>query len=261
MRNRNREADARAALESRLAKQGVNAVTPDFIATLLGKLGVPPSDGRDLLVGLWEQALRTLMLNDGVLDTSEDSYLGALAVNFGLTRDDVTQVCASVLEPEFVRRGEALLADNPTSPTTRDQIAGIAKDLGFSSEEAHTLLRSQAQLAFAAFVGNVLRERRISTTDAQHMVHFVDEYALTVEPETRHKIVRCMELGLLDQELLPEAQIDASVRPSVGLSETERTAFAGPTQLFKMSRVRFGPDQLKRADVGELVLLLYRYGK
>ena len=84
-----READAHAALQTRLALHGVESVTPDVASELLLAFGVTGATARQILIELWQHAFKKLLFRDDQVDTGEAIYLTKLKLALGLTEKEV----------------------------------------------------------------------------------------------------------------------------------------------------------------------------
>lgn len=103
LRNRVLVDDARAALETRLAEHGLASVTPEFATVFLEGYGVTGSTARSLLLGLWEEALKKLLFNDGAIDAGEISYLTRLQTAFGLAEAEFKRARLNIVTPDALR--------------------------------------------------------------------------------------------------------------------------------------------------------------
>jgi hypothetical protein len=84
-----RESDAHAALQSRLALDGVEDMTPDTAEGLLAAFGLGRSARRAILVELWQHAFKKLLFRDDQVDTGEAAYLDKLKISLGLTDSEL----------------------------------------------------------------------------------------------------------------------------------------------------------------------------
>ena len=251
LRHKNREADARAALETRLAEHGLKSVTPDYAHLLLQSFGVSGETARSVLLSLWEQALKELLFNDGKLDVAENAYLENLTEALGVTEQDASTVRASVVQREFLRRAEFLFREDAVSPTTQDAIANEARNLRIPHPDAETLLREPAQKALAATLQRIFIQRRVADDEAQNVAKFLDAYNVKFEGDEQNKFVRCWHLSLLDRNILPNQKVD------IGLDSGEQCSFGAYAQLYEIRKVRrsgVSIDQLQRVDGGPLYI-------
>lgn len=69
-----READAHAALQTRLAVDGVESITPDAAETMLAEYGLERDTRRAVLVEVWQHAFKKLLFRDDQVDTGEPSH-------------------------------------------------------------------------------------------------------------------------------------------------------------------------------------------
>jgi hypothetical protein len=83
------EVDAHAALQSRLATDGVHSVTPDTAENLLATFGLVRSARRAILIELWQHAFKKLLFRDDEVDTGEAAYLDQLRSALGLTAEEL----------------------------------------------------------------------------------------------------------------------------------------------------------------------------
>jgi len=79
-----REEDARGALETQLAKHGVESVSPDSVQVLLKGFGITGGEAREMLIEVWGEALKNLIFNDGKIDDAENTYLTSLRLALDL---------------------------------------------------------------------------------------------------------------------------------------------------------------------------------
>ena len=93
-----KEADAHAALQSRLALHGVRSVRPDVASELLLTFDVSGATARRILVELWQHAFKKLLFRDDQVDTGEAAYLEELRSALGLTGEEVARARAEVPE-------------------------------------------------------------------------------------------------------------------------------------------------------------------
>ena len=83
------EADAHAALQTRLATGGIESITPDTAESLLATFGLARSARRAILIELWQHAFKKLLFRDDQVDTGEAAYLDQLRSALGLTADEL----------------------------------------------------------------------------------------------------------------------------------------------------------------------------
>ncbi|MEN3370665.1 MAG: hypothetical protein V7609_2808 [Verrucomicrobiota bacterium] len=91
-----READAHAALQTRLAVDGVDSITPDTAESLLATFGVAREGRRAILRELWQHAFKKLLFRDDQVDSGEASYLNRLKLALGLTDREVERARSEV---------------------------------------------------------------------------------------------------------------------------------------------------------------------
>lgn len=91
-----READAHAALQSRLAVDGVESLKADTAESLLASFGVARRARRAILIELWQHAFKKLLFRDDQVDSGEAAYLGALQIALGLTQEEVATARSGV---------------------------------------------------------------------------------------------------------------------------------------------------------------------
>ncbi len=91
-----READAHAALQSRLAVDGVESLNADTSESLLASFGVPRPARRGILIELWQHAFKKLLFRDDQADSGEAAYLDALQIALGLTQEEVATARSGV---------------------------------------------------------------------------------------------------------------------------------------------------------------------
>ena len=87
-----RETDAHAALQTQLALEGVESLTPDTAETLLSAFGLNRNMRRAILIELWQHAFKKLLFRDDQVDTGEAVYLDKLKLALGLTDVEVERV-------------------------------------------------------------------------------------------------------------------------------------------------------------------------
>jgi hypothetical protein len=80
-----RERDAHAALQTLLAVEGVESVTPDTAEGLIATFGLARAERREILIELWQHAFKKLLFRDDQVDTGEAAYLKKLKLSLGLT--------------------------------------------------------------------------------------------------------------------------------------------------------------------------------
>jgi hypothetical protein len=91
-----RETDAHAALQTRLAVDGVESVTPDTAEGLLATFGLARAARREILVELWQHAFKKLLFRDDQVDTGEAAYLDKLRISLGLTDGEIKRAKSEV---------------------------------------------------------------------------------------------------------------------------------------------------------------------
>lgn len=125
-----KEIDAHAAVQTQLALQGVESVTPETASRLLAKFGVRGEAARSILMELWQHAFKKLLFRDDQVDRGESDYLKDLQTALGLTRDEVRisrsaipQVDSNAKDYELSTGGVAAIAPEPnrslSAPTVR----------------------------------------------------------------------------------------------------------------------------------------------
>lgn len=97
----NNDVDAHAALQTHLAREGVESVTPNMALDLLASYGLTGDRARGILVELWQHAFKKLLFRDDNVDTGEAVYLDKLKVSLGLTDEEVAAARTDVpkIEP------------------------------------------------------------------------------------------------------------------------------------------------------------------
>jgi hypothetical protein len=80
-----RERDAHASLQTLLALEGVESVTPDTAEGLIATFGLARAERREILIELWQHAFKKLLFRDDQVDTGEAAYLKKLKLSLGLT--------------------------------------------------------------------------------------------------------------------------------------------------------------------------------
>jgi hypothetical protein len=83
------EADAHAALQTRLATDGIESITPDIAENLLATFGLARGARRAILIELWQHAFKKLLFRDDQVDTGEAAYLHQLGNALGLTAEEL----------------------------------------------------------------------------------------------------------------------------------------------------------------------------
>lgn len=91
-----RDWDAHAALQTRLAVDGVESITPDAAETFLAEYGLARETRRAVLVEIWQHALKKLLFRDDYVDTGETAYLDCLGRALGLTAEEVDRARSEV---------------------------------------------------------------------------------------------------------------------------------------------------------------------
>jgi hypothetical protein len=93
-----KEADAHAALQTRLAQQGLRGVTPEVAEVLLLRFGVQGAVARKILIEIWQHAFKKLLFRDDQVDAGETQYLTELKKSLGLTDDEIKTARSEVPE-------------------------------------------------------------------------------------------------------------------------------------------------------------------
>jgi hypothetical protein len=83
------EADAHAALQTRLAADGIESITPDTAENVLATFGLTRGARRAILIELWQHAFKKLLFRDDQVDTGEAAYLHQLGNALGLTAEEL----------------------------------------------------------------------------------------------------------------------------------------------------------------------------
>jgi SpoVK/Ycf46/Vps4 family AAA+-type ATPase len=252
IRNKSLDADSRAALETRLAENGLSGINPENTNVLLNSFGVSGESAREILSSLWEQALKEFVYNDNKLDAAENAYLDELKNALGLTDAEVAVVRSRILQPEFLRRAEYLLREEDTVTTeTRQAIAQEARNLRIPAADEAALLLQPARNALAATLQRIFTQRRVGDEEATSVAKFLDSYGVKFEGDEQNKFVRCWHLSLLDRGVLPDQKVD------IALEAGEQCSFGAFAQLYEIRKVRrsgVSMDQLQRIDSGPLYI-------
>jgi hypothetical protein len=93
------EMDAHAAVQSDLALNGVESMTPETAGKLLAKFGVRGQAARAILIELWQHAYKKLLFRDDQVDQGEREYLKQLHTVLGLTCEEV-RIARSEVSPQ-----------------------------------------------------------------------------------------------------------------------------------------------------------------
>jgi len=251
VRNKCLEADARAALETRLAEHGLANVNPEYAQVKLSSFGVTGETARSVLISLWEQALKEFLFNDNKLDVAENAYLDELKTALGLADQEVSAVRERVIKREFLRRAEYLLGQDAVSVETHEAITRDARNLRIPLADEEALLREPARKALAATLQRIFIQRRVADDEANNVAKFLDNYGVKFEGNEQNKFVRCWHLSLLDKGILPDQRVD------IALQSGEQCGFGAYAQLYEIRKVRRGgvsTDQLQRIDGGPLYI-------
>lgn len=246
---------ARRALEARLLQDGVERVTREQVSELLESFHIQGSAAEELVMQLYEEAVRNLVFNDGKLDAAENTYLESLRRALGLNDEFVEATRTSIAQREFVRRADYILSENLLGSDTREQLAQHARDLRITAEDEPNLLKEPARRALAAALQQVFVVRRLPTDEAGRIAKVLDDYGVKFEGDEQNKFVRCWHLALLDDGILPDQQVDFP------LAANEQCAFVSFAQLFENTKVRrngFSFDQLERVDGGPFYITTKR---
>lgn len=257
MLGRTHSRDAQAALESRLAEQGLSSVTPAAAETLLRTFGVTGPAAQALMADVWRRALEKFVQDDEQLDGPELEYLKGLQRCFGLTEEEVARAQATVVHPQFLRRASRLLtADTGTSPETVVKIQREAEKLGVSAELHKQLAKNLAQAAFDSELHRILTERRVSSTQADALFAFKDYYSLTISSDDQRKLIRSWSLWLVDNNVeLPAVDVDIALSPN---EQCISVLFCTLWEIRKVRRQGISQDQWKQIDSGTVNLTTQR---
>jgi hypothetical protein len=101
-----RDADAHAALQTRLAVEGVAGVTPDTAEILLASFGLSRDARRAILIELWQHAFKKLLFRDDHIDADEAEYLKHFQRALGLTDEKISRARRKVPDVERWSYGE-----------------------------------------------------------------------------------------------------------------------------------------------------------
>jgi Holliday junction resolvasome RuvABC ATP-dependent DNA helicase subunit len=249
LRNTPLEDDARAALETRLAEHGIASVNSAYVQVLLNSFGVSGPAMRSIVLSLWEQAFKKLLFNDCRIDAAENAYLDELKRALGLTDDEVFGARSRIAQPEFLRRAESLLREEPLASETRHAITREARNLRIPVADEQALLREPARKTLSAKLQTVFTRRRVPDDEANGIAKFLDNYGVNFEGDEQNTFVRCWHLSLLDRGILPDQKVD------IALESGEQCAFAAFAQLYEIRKVRgsgASVDELQRIDAGPL---------
>ena len=164
-------------------------MTPAYAQVVLNSFGVGGLPGRSIILSRLKQAFTKLLFNDNRIDAAENAYLDELKTALGLTDSEVSSVRSRIAQPEFLRRSEFLLLEDPVAPETRQAIAREARNLRIPIADEQTLLREPARKALAATLQQVFVQRRAPDDEANKIGKFLDDYGVTFEGDEQEQVL------------------------------------------------------------------------
>ena len=261
-------ADARLAITNRLATSPVRSIGAADVSADLAAFGVHGKGARDVLVGIWRQAVVKFLLDDLVTD-EESSYLAELRRALGLTEAELRVVDEDLVQGRFATAvGRAIAGDHLRSQD-RAQLDELAKAIRLPTDVAQRILESVRMQRINRAAQAAIADRRLSPDDIKYLHTLATnlDIDLKINAETQKGLDRFALLWRIENGDIPAVAVTISLQKSETCyavadavwhelrTKTDRYNYAGPVasiRIFKGFRYRVGSVSVRRITHDEM---------